>query len=350
MILLFVTLALQKKPAAPAHLPDMIAYTERVDADNQSERADLYVCDLEGKNNKLIARNVNQPAPDSELESFSPNEGDNFSWSPDGARLYFDKIVDDKTVVFVVHRDGQGLKLLTPDNCSDAPLRWISPTELGVARTVPHADAPVNVVIDVQSGKQTKTKYWSVDYSPDHRYEAADQPNGTVTGLSLIDTQTHKNTMLVKNEQPGLTAVWSPNSKYLAVNWVKDDFKPIVYDTANPSRVMTDKNDGSISDMLWSPDGRYVAWRDEGDLYRVRVLDVTTGKINNAASTSGDLLGWTRDSKFILAALPGAEEGKQTVSLIPVGGGKIKDLFMSGVLGTARISGYERLAPADGSE
>jgi len=208
MLFLIASLAIQKKAAAPARLPEMIAYTERVDADTASERADLYVCDLDGKHNKLIARNVFQSPPDSELESWSPNEGDDFGWAPDGARLYFDKVVDDKTVIFFVHRDGKGLKTLTPDNCSDTPLRWLSPTELAVARTVPHADAPVDVVIDVQSVKQLNVKYWNADYSPDHRFQTADHSYGTSTGLDLIDTKTHKKTALVKTEQPGLTVVW----------------------------------------------------------------------------------------------------------------------------------------------
>lgn len=319
--------------------------------DSDAITADLYVCDLQGQHLRLVAKDVTEWI---EHGGSGGTDSGDFEWSPDSQKLSFHRLHNHADRLYVVDRDGKKERLITPKGWSDTALGWTSNNEIAITRMNVVSDQDDRMIIDIRTRKQVKRRYLSRDYSPDHRFKLVDQDRNGWSDLDMIDRFTGKRTTIAKREEAGFMDAWSPDSKFISVNWGLDD-RPVVVNTHTGHRIYGEKNSW-VSDMLWSPNGRYLAYTsyvnppNDPNRSGVVLLDVRTKRLKTLqrVEISERLVAWTRDNQYLIV-LDDLDANRAALTLLPISGGN-KKVILTRNIGSVALSGYTNYMRDAGGE
>jgi Tol biopolymer transport system component len=181
-------------------------------------------------------------------------------WSPDGQRIAFDNSEAERELIsdiYVVNRDGTGLRRLTRDTHSEIP-HW-SPDGKQILYTRQTSRGEHTYTMNADGSNQHRLsrdlpKWFS--WSPDgQRIAFAEQGNIVVTNVDLSGRK-----VLTHARDAGDNPSWSPDGRKIA--FIGGGFAPGVFVVdANGTRrhrvwkILTD----AVGGVAWSPDGALIA-------------------------------------------------------------------------------------------
>jgi len=142
------------------------------------------------------------------------------AWSPDGARLCFTSSRDGNSELYVVNRDGSGLRRLTNNPAIDTTPTW-SPTGTQIAFTSDRSGAPQIYIIDVDGlniHKVTNDSYSDrPTWSPAPFNEIAYvQRTGSGYDIRVMTLATQEVRQLTSGEGKNESPCFAPNGRHIA--------------------------------------------------------------------------------------------------------------------------------------
>ena len=211
--------------------------------------------------------------------------------SPDGERIAFSSAGDSIEDIFIVNKDGTGLRNLTDDKAKDRVPRW----------------SPDGKQIIFYSNRSGKYEIWSLNADGSNLRMLTDEPN--------VQTLRY--------------GVWSPDGKQIA--YVSSDKGVQIIDPTKDYKAQTpftlpriDKK--TVFDVWsWSPDGKYLtgSGQDENGFLPGIVSYSLENKTYQNLTDKGSLPIWLNDNRRILYNF------EDKIYLLDTETGKSKEIFAS---------------------
>jgi eukaryotic-like serine/threonine-protein kinase len=244
-----------------------------------------------------VERAALDPAADTLLQPFRLTTGTR-KWSspdpsPDGSLIAFYTRDLPEGDLYVVNRDGTGLRQLTGDSAIDRVPRW-SPDGTRLAYFSNRSGEVAAWVIGADgSGNERLTFLESLSapgaWSPDGRWLAINVPDSVPFLLDLSRGWTEQAPQALASDPAWGTFVindWSPDGRRLAGMHGWSDQGVGYYDLASGTHVpLTDFGKWPV----WLPDGHRLLFVFGGKAFHV--VDSRTGEVRRVHSTSRDVLG-----------------------------------------------------------
>ncbi|MEZ5426430.1 MAG: protein kinase [Pyrinomonadaceae bacterium] len=228
--------------------------------------------------------------------------------SPDGARIAFGSAVGPVEDIFIVNKDGTGLRNLTDDKAKDRLPRW----------------SPDGDQITFYSNRNGKYEIWSVHPDGSDLRMLTDAPNIPTLrygvwspdgkrlayvsgddGVAIIDTTKdfHAQTPMIlpRIDEKTLFDVWSwsPDGKYLTgVGQGADGFLPGIYSYSVADKTYRKLNEKGGNPM-WLNDNRRILFNSDNKIF---ILDTKTGESREVYASRGNYINQfeiTRDDRTI---------------------------------------------------
>ena len=249
----------------------------------QNGQADLYVCDLSGAHVHRVARGA-------VVTDYAKSD---IVWSPHADRIAFTRRVGTDETGFLVNRDGSGLRSV--DAHKDKPIVWKDQGHLFVRRNE-GSSFPI-LLIDLRTGRVRHTSFDPYNRpSPDGKHKITNDP------MCVKDIRSGRRVAVTNEPDDSMMAIWSPDSRWLAVNRGMEGSNALSIVKTDASGVRIDLA-VAAGDCSWSPDGRYLAMSESqgNEAAEIAVLDTKTRRLRKVAKRSQDnFIGWTSDQSALV--------------------------------------------------
>src|SRR5437867_3221431 len=246
------------------------------------------------------------------------------SWSPDGSRIAFTSNREGKSAIYVMHRDGSGVKRLT-QSADDSGAKW-SPDGSRMAFTsrrdgndeiyVMNADGTDQRNLTPGDGIDGFSPVWSPDGS---RIAFCSLRDGK-KHLFMIDPNGSNQIRMTSGAANDFWPAWSPDGEQLVFESDRDGNSEIYVINVDEVTRLTDDVADDV-DPAWSPSGSAIAFasRRNGD-FEIYVMNADGSSLRRLTQAHGDDIdpAWSHDGRRI--AFTSSRDGRKQIYVMNADG------------------------------
>jgi TolB protein len=182
------------------------------------------------------------------------------SWSPDGTKVAFSSTRDGNAEIYVVHRDGTGLKRLTDHPGIDVSPTW-SPTGRELAFTSNRTGNPQIYTIDAEGLNLTRISRdgsYNAEpaWSPSREFSEiayASRIEGAVFDVVVHDLLTHQVRQLTARRGLNESPSWAPNGRHLVFSSTRTGEPRLFTVNRDASNLMQVPFEAKATTPNWGP-------------------------------------------------------------------------------------------------
>lgn len=241
------------------------------------------------------------------------------SWSPDGQKIAYFSMVDDRFHVYIADFIGLNVRHFNFEFASTASAPIWSPNGQWILLSVSQMAAGESIILDTQTGEtyQLPEYIGTGRWSPDSQFvfHQTASENGVdhlygmnINCLAYIDSCQFNELDFLSDQTVYSVPEWSPDKQMIAFYTISENLNKVVIAQLRCSELTRNciqrsdtiaENASNYSNPIWSPDGKQLAFV-EGH-YALKVYQVATGAIRSfdIPGIYPFLKDWSPNGKFI---------------------------------------------------